>query len=50
LLHGGSGYFTCKENMKLVTTKFNLWVVLGCDSVWFGTLYQHFGRTDCIYF
>jgi len=20
---GGSGYFTCKQNMKLVTTKFN---------------------------
>jgi len=20
LLHGGSGYFTCKQNMKLVTT------------------------------
>ena len=24
LLPGGSGYFTCKQNMKLVTTKFNL--------------------------
>ena len=23
LLHGGSGYFTCVQNMKLVTTKFN---------------------------
>jgi len=23
LLPGGSGYFTCKQNMKLVTTKFN---------------------------
>ena len=22
LLPGGSGYFTCKQNMKLVTTKF----------------------------
>ena len=22
LLTGGSGYFTCKQNMKLVTTKF----------------------------
>jgi len=22
LLLGGSGYFTCKQNMKLVTTKF----------------------------
>ena len=22
LLQGGSGYFTCKQNMKLVTTKF----------------------------
>jgi hypothetical protein len=27
LLPGGSGYFTCKENMKLVTNKFKLgWV------------------------
>jgi len=24
LLPGGSGYFTCKQNMKLVTTKFKL--------------------------
>ena len=24
LLLGGSGYFTCKQNMKLVTTKFKL--------------------------
>jgi len=23
LLPGGSGYFTCKQNMKLVTTRFN---------------------------
>jgi len=23
LLPGGSGYFTCKRNMKLVTTRFN---------------------------
>ena len=23
LLPGGSGYFTCKQNIKLVTTKFN---------------------------
>ena len=22
MLPGGSGYFTCKQNMKLVTTKF----------------------------
>ena len=22
MLHGGSGYFTCKQNMKLVTAKF----------------------------
>ena len=22
LLRGGSGYFTCKQNMKLVTTRF----------------------------
>jgi len=22
LLTGGSGYFTCKQNMKLITTKF----------------------------
>jgi len=22
LLAGGSGYFTCKQNMKLVTTRF----------------------------
>lgn len=28
----------------------NLWGVLGCDPVWFGTLYQHFGGTDYIYF
>jgi len=24
LLPGGSGYFTCKQNMKLVTTSFKL--------------------------
>jgi len=24
LLPGGSGYFTCKQNTKLVTTKFKL--------------------------
>ena len=24
LLPGGSGYFTCKQNMKLVTTRFKL--------------------------
>ena len=24
LLPGGSGYFTCKQNMKFVTTKFKL--------------------------
>jgi len=24
LLHGGSGYFTCKQNMKLATTRFKL--------------------------
>jgi len=24
LLYGGSGYFTCKQNMKLVTSKFKL--------------------------
>jgi len=23
LLPGGSGYFTCKQNMKMVTTRFN---------------------------
>ena len=23
LLPGGSGYFTCKQNMKLTTTRFN---------------------------
>ena len=23
MLPGGSGYFTCKQNMKLVTTRFN---------------------------
>jgi len=27
LLHGGSGYFTCIQNMKLVTTKFKDWTL-----------------------
>jgi hypothetical protein len=28
----------------------NLWGVLGCDSVWFGTLYQYLRGTDCFHF